>query len=69
MNKIDWAAKLSSRKFWLTVAAFVLSVLVIFRVNGNLAGQIAGSIGAFGAIFVYVLAEGAVDAARAKKEE
>ena len=66
MNKIDWAAKLSSRKFWLTIATFVLSVLVIFKVDGGLAGQICGSIGAFGAIFIYVLAEGSIDVARAK---
>jgi hypothetical protein len=66
MNKIDWAAKLSSRKFWLAVALFVVSVLAIFKVDGGLVEQISGSIGAFGAVIVYVLAEGKVDEAKAK---
>lgn len=58
---IDWKKKLSSRKFWLSVACFASGVIVIATGNGELANSISGSIMSLGSVFGYLLAEGLVD--------
>ena len=63
--KINWAQKLSSRKLWVLVAAFVTSVLVIFKFSEAEYTQIAALILNLGAVVAYIIAEGNVDAARA----
>lgn len=65
MNKIDWGAKLSSRKFWALLAALVVGVLAIFAVPDNIITQVSGIITALGAIIAYILTEGKIDAASA----
>lgn len=59
--KIDWAKKLSSRKFWLAVAAFVTSLIAVFGGSEAVAVQVAGLITAAGSIIAYCLAEGFAD--------
>lgn len=63
--KINWAQKLSSRKLWALIAAFVVSVLIVFKFPEAMYTQIAALILNLGAVVAYILAEGKVDAARA----
>lgn len=67
---INWKQKLSSRKLWAMIAAFVAALLVIFRVPEPTIEQIIALITAVGVVIAYVLAEGKIDAARetARKE-
>ena len=66
--KINWKEKLSSRKFWALVAALVLSILVFFNANDNVATQVGSIITAFGSVCVYTLAEASVDKKRLEEE-
>ena len=65
MKKIDWIAKLSSRKFWVCVIGFITALLVAFNVGENTISQIAAIISAFGTLIIYILSEGGVDKAAA----
>lgn len=65
MKKIDWIAKLSSRKFWVCLIGFITALLVAFNVGENTISQIAAIISAFGTLIIYILSEGAVDKAAA----
>jgi len=69
--KIDWAKKLSSRKFWALLAGLSTSMLVLFNVSDSTTAQVASCIGAFGSVAVYILAEAYVDgqAVNGDKEE
>lgn len=68
-NKINWAQKLSSRKFWAALAGLVSSLLVFFNVSENKIAQISSIIGAVGVLAIYILAEAYVDANRVEVEE
>lgn len=68
-NKINWAQKLSSRKFWAALAGLVSSLLVFFNVPENKIAQISSIIGAVGVLAIYILAEAYVDANRVEVEE
>lgn len=68
-NKINWAQKLSSRKFWAAFAGLVSSLLVFFNVPENQIAQISSIIGAVGVLAIYILAEAYVDANRVEIEE
>ena len=57
--------KLTSRKFWMAVAAFVVGVLALFNVDANTTQQISGVIMSLGAVIAYIVGEGLVDAASA----
>ena len=59
--KINWARKLSSRKFWALAAGLATSVLVLAKVPENTIAQVAAVIGAFGSVVAYMLAEAYVD--------
>jgi len=63
-TKIDWMAKLSSRKFWALVVGFVSPLLLAFGVGENVVTQVAAIIAAGGAVVAYLFAEGMVDASR-----
>lgn len=63
--KINWSQKLTSRKFWMAVAAFVVGVLALFGSDANTTQQISGVIMSLGAVVAYVVGEGLVDAASA----
>ena len=71
MKKIDWSAKLGSRKFWCAVAGFVTALLVAFNVSNLTIEQVAAIIAAVGALVAFILGESYVDgknAEAAKKE-
>ena len=64
-GKIDWKRKLSSRKFWMALAAAISSLAVAFG-HENETTQITALIMAVGSIVAYILCEGWVDVAREK---
>ena len=63
-TKIDWRAKLSSRKFWTLIVGFITPLLLAFGVSQNIVTQVAAIIAAAGAVVAYLFAEGMVDASR-----
>ena len=66
--KIDWKAKLTSRKFWAAIVAVVTCVCVIFGVDELTTEQVTALIMAVGALIAYILGEGFVDAQLAEGE-
>ena len=61
MQKIDWIRKLTSRKFWLSVASFVAMLIVALGGGENTAQQITALIMAGATVIGYVLGEGLAD--------
>ena len=59
---INWKRKLTSRKFWMAVVAFVTPLLLAFGVTENDAAQVTALIMAGADVLAYILAEGMVDA-------
>jgi phosphate/sulfate permease len=59
---IDWKKKLTSRKFWLAIVAFVTPLLLAFGVAENDVAEIVAIIMAGADVVAYVIAEGLVDA-------
>ena len=57
--------KLTSRKFWLAVAAFVTELIVAFRGGAELAETVAAVIMAGATVIAYIVGEGLIDAAGA----
>ena len=57
--------KLTSRKFWLAVAAFVTELIVAFRGDAGLAETVAAVIMAGATVIAYIVGEGLIDAAGA----
>lgn len=60
--KIDWKAKLTSRKFWSAVVGFVTPTLLAFGVTDSTATQVTAIIMAGGTLIAYIIGEGLVDA-------
>ena len=63
MTKTDMIRKLTSRKFWVAVAAFVSGLIVAFDGNAETAETVSGIILQGAAVLGYLLAEGLTDAA------
>ena len=59
--KIDWKRKLTSRKFWISIAGFVAGMVVIFGGSQDLADKISGAILSGAAVVGYVVGEGLAD--------
>ena len=57
-----WVNKLTSRKLWVAVAAFVSGLIVAFNGDAETAEVVAGIILQGAAVLGYLLAEGLVDA-------
>ena len=66
---MDWKRKLTSRKLWLAVAAFVSGLIVAFGGAETTANTVSGVILQGAAVLGYLLAEGLTDAAAAAKDE
>ena len=67
MRKIDWTAKLTSRKFWTAIAAFVSMMIVALGKYQETATQVTSLIMAGAAVVAYILGEGLADAAGASE--
>ncbi len=65
---IDWKRKLTSRKWWLSVTAFVLMMYNALGGSAEGAEQIASLIMAGAAVVGYTLAEGLADAGHKEDE-
>lgn len=61
--KIDWKRKLSSRKFWVSVTAFVSLLLISLGFSESEATQAVALIMAGADVIAYVVAEGLADSA------
>ena len=59
---IDWKRKLTSRKFWMAVVAFVTPLLLAFGVSEDSVTQVTAIIIAGADVLAYIIAEGMVDA-------
>ncbi len=62
--KINWKAKLTSRKFWSAVVGFVVPLLLAFGVSDSNITQVTALIMSGGSLIAYILGEGMVDAGR-----
>lgn len=62
---MDWKRKLTSRKLWLAVAAFVSGLIVAFGGTESTANTVSGVLLQGAAVLGYLLAEGLADAAAA----
>lgn len=60
--KIDWQRKLTSRKFWLSVASFVSLLIIALGGAENVAAQVSALIMAGATVIGYVIGEGLADA-------
>lgn len=69
MKKEDLIKKLTSRKFWAAVAAFVASLIVAFSGDSKTAETVTGIIMAGATVIAYILGEGLIDAKTAGCEE
>lgn len=67
--KIDWAKKLTSRKFWAAVIGFVTPILTIAQIPENTVAQVTSIIMAGGTLIAYIIGEGMIDAAAAGKDK
>ena len=65
MDKEAWIRKLTSRKFWAAIAAFVTGLIAYFKNPGDPTALIMS----FGAVVAYIVAEGFIDAAREKTDK
>lgn len=61
--KIDWARKLTSRKFWVAIASFVALVWVAAGGSESQAAQVTALIMAGATVIGYIMGEGLIDAA------
>lgn len=68
INKIDWKSKLTSRKFWAAVTAFVTAMMVVFNVDDLTIEQVISVISACAVMIAYIIGEGMVDSARINSE-
>ena len=64
MSKDDIIRKLTSRKFWLAVAAFVTELIIAFKGDAELAETLSGMIMAGATVIAYIVGEGLVDSER-----
>jgi hypothetical protein len=62
--KINWKQKLSSRKFWTALAAWLTSLLTAFNLTENTIARVSIIVAGIGALCVYMLAEAKADAGR-----
>ena len=63
MKDINWAKKLTSRKFWAAVAGFVGPLLLAFGAEESVATEVTALIMSGAAVVAYIIGEGLTDAA------
>lgn len=63
MNKSDIIRKLTSRKLWVAIAAFVSGLIVAFDGDAETAETVSGLILQGAAVVAYIVAEGLADSA------
>lgn len=66
MTKSDIIRKLTSRKFWMAIVAFITPLMLAYGVSQDSVTQITAIIMAGADVVAYLLAEGMADAANVK---
>ena len=66
---INWKRKLTSRKFWLSVAAFVSLLIIACGKDKTVAEQVSAIIMAGATVIGYVVGEGLTDATNIQEED
>ena len=61
---IDWKQKLTSRKFWMAVVAFITPLMLAFGVAEDTTTQVVAIVMAGADVLAYIVAEGMVDSTR-----
>lgn len=61
MHKINWISKLTSRKWWTSIASFVTLLIIAFGGTESTATQIASIIMAGAIVIGYTIGEGLID--------
>lgn len=69
MKKIDWARKLTSRKFWAAVVGFATPIMTMMHVSDSTAVQVTSLIMAGGTLIAYIIGEGMTDAKNMEESE
>lgn len=69
MNKIDWKRKLTSRKWWVSVAALVSGLILAFGGGDETAQTVSGCIMATAAVVGYTIGEGLADSSHSKEDD
>ena len=69
MHKINWVSKLTSRKWWTSIASFVTLLIVAFGGTESTATQIASIIMAGAIVIGYTIGEGLIDSQSTNIEE
>ena len=67
MSREDIIRKVTSRKFWLAVAAFVTELIIAFKGDAELAETLSGMIMAGATVIAYIVGEGLIDAGSTEK--
>ena len=69
MKKIDWARKLTSRKFLMAVVGFVTPLMTMMNESDTTAVQVTALIMAGGTLIAYIIGEGMTDAANLNSKD
>ena len=67
MTTIDWKRKLSSRKLWAAAAGIVTGLAMVFGLDEGTMSSVAGAVVSVSSVVAYIITEGKVDEAAAKK--
>ena len=59
---IDWKRKLTSRKFWVAIVAFITPLMLAFGMSEDNVTQVVAIVMAGADVVAYIIAEGLVDA-------
>mgnify|MGYP006988988389 CR=1 FL=1 len=62
---IDWKRKLTSRKFWISIASFISMLIIALGYSEQVGAQITALIMAGASVIGYVLGEGLADSGNA----
>lgn len=63
MKNINWTKKLTSRKFWVSVASFTSMMILATGGTENTATQVTALIMAGASVVAYIIGEGLTDSA------
>ena len=66
--KINWKRKLTSRKWWVSVAALVSGLILAFGGGDEVAQTVSGCIMTTAAVVGYTIGEGLADSSHSKED-
>lgn len=61
MNKKHLIKKLTSRKFWMSIAGFVVGIIMAFNGSAEVAETVSGCIMSGASVIAYIIGEGLAD--------